>query len=140
VRGEEGGGGRHKKSEVKVPRGGGVEGLMAPPPTRGGCVMWKGRRSGGWKWLSRSRRDLVGLRFGLVRPTVHVHLSHGLTWFGPRAAPNYIYIYIYIYIYFLSRFCKNIWTVRIFAKLYICRCCPWPQGHNGVAHGGRSRQ
>jgi hypothetical protein len=27
----------------------------------------------------------------------------------------------FFYIFFLSRFCKNIWFVRNFAKLYICR-------------------
>jgi hypothetical protein len=29
-----------------------------------------------------------------------------------------------------QKFCKNI---------YICRRGPWRQGHNAVAHGGRSR-
>jgi hypothetical protein len=43
----------------------------------------------------------------------------------------------YFFIFFLSRICKNIWSVRNFAKLYICRRGPRRQGHNTVAHGVR---
>jgi hypothetical protein len=43
-------------------------------------------------------------------------------------------------IYFLSRFCKNIWSARSFAKLYLCLNGPRRQGHNAVVHDGRSRQ
>jgi hypothetical protein len=44
------------------------------------------------------------------------------------------------FIFILSRICKNIWPVTNFAKIYICRRGPRRQGHNAVAHGGRSRQ
>jgi hypothetical protein len=47
-------------------------------------------------------------------------------------SPKFFYIY-------LSQFCKNIWSVTNFAKKYICRRGPQRQGHNVVAHGGRSR-
>jgi hypothetical protein len=48
--------------------------------------------------------------------------------------------FIYIYLFILSQFCKNIWSVTNFAKIYICRHGPRRQGHNVVAHGGKSHQ
>jgi hypothetical protein len=45
----------------------------------------------------------------------------------------------FIYIYFITILLKYIVRYK-FSKIYICRCGPWRQGLNVVAHGGRSLQ
>jgi hypothetical protein len=47
--------------------------------------------------------------------------------------------YLNFYIFFLSLICKNIWSVRNFAELYICRRGPQRQGPTAARHGGRGR-
>jgi hypothetical protein len=51
----------------------------------------------------------------------------------PQVRPSKGFLLGIFFIIFLSVFCKNIWS-------YICRRGPRRQGHNVVAHGGRSRQ
>jgi hypothetical protein len=83
-----------------------------------------------------ARRSCFAKRFSKTDSTtqnlLHRH-SHSRSCHNRSWSPTKDFLYIF----FISRFCKNIWSARNFAKLYICRRGPRRQGHNVVAHGVR---